>query len=59
MYLRSFAGKLKMILEITVPYVKLVFTTLVVLNSIGIVSPNNKLEHGVASNCPTKSNITD
>ena len=40
-----------MMLDNMVPYVKLVFTTLAILNSIGIVSSQNELEHGLATDC--------
>ena len=33
---------------------KLVFTTLAILNFIGIVSSLNELEHGLASDCEQK-----
>ena len=36
-------------------HVLLVFTTLAILNSIGIVSSQNELEHGLATDCDNKS----
>ena len=36
--------------------IKLVITTLAILNSIGIVSTNDELEHGLPTNCQQKSN---
>ena len=44
----------KMILENLAPYIKLVYTTLIILNQIGFVSPKNELEHGLATGCPGK-----
>ena len=38
-----------------VPNVVLVLTTLAVLNSIGIVSSKDELEHGLATDCYGKS----
>ena len=46
---------LKMILDKMVPNVVLVFTTLAILNSIGIVSSQVELEHGLATDCQFKS----
>ena len=46
---------LKMILDKMVPNVVLVFTTLTILNCIGIVSSQDELEHGLATNCDFKS----
>ena len=43
-----------MVLDKMVPNVLLVFTTLVILNSIGIVSSQDELEHGLATNCDRK-----
>ena len=40
-----------MVLEKMVPNVVLVFTTLAILNSIGIVSSQDELEHGLATDC--------
>ena len=37
------------------PCGKLVFTTLAILNSIGMVSPKNEVEHGLAKDCDGKS----
>ena len=37
-----------------VPFVKIVFTTLAILNYIGIVSPKDELEHGLATGCGSK-----
>ena len=37
-----------------VPNVVLVFTTLAILNSIGIVLSQDELEHGLATNCKEK-----
>ena len=37
------------------PNVKLVFTTLAILNSLGIVSSQDELEHGLATDCAYKS----
>ena len=47
-----------MIFEDMVPYVKYVFTTLAILNSIGIVSSQDELEHGLATDCRYKSRNT-
>ena len=44
-----------MILDKMVPNVALVFTTLAILNYIGIVSSQDELEHGLATNCTSKS----
>ena len=41
-------------LENIVQHVLLVFTTLAILNSIGIVSSQNELEHGLATDCDNK-----
>ena len=41
-------------LDKMVPYVNLVFTTLSLLNSIGIVSSQDELEHGLATDCDSK-----
>jgi len=38
-----------------VPWVKLVLTTLTILNSIGIISSQDELEHGLAIDCMSKS----
>ena len=40
-----------MILDKMVPYVRLVFTTLAILDSISIVSPQGDLEHSLATDC--------
>ena len=40
-----------MILDKMVPYVRLVFTTLAILDCITIVSPQDELEHGLATDC--------
>ena len=42
---------LTMILDKMVPYVRLVFTTLAILNSFSIVSPKDELEHSLATDC--------
>ena len=42
---------LTMILDKMVPYVRLVFTTLAILDCITIVSPQDELEHGLATDC--------
>ena len=47
-----------MILDKMVPNVVLVFTTLAILNSIGIVSSQDELEHGLASDCYYKGMTT-
>ena len=41
-------------LDILVSYGMFIFTTVVVLNSIGIVSSQDELEHGLATNCQSK-----
>ena len=41
-------------LDKMVPYLKFVFTTLAILNYIGIVSPQDELEHGLATDCGDK-----
>ena len=41
-------------LDKMVPYVNLVFTTLAILNFIGIVSTQYELEHGLATDCTYK-----
>ena len=38
-----------------VPNVVLSFTTLAILNSIGIVSCQDEIEHGLATDCKDKS----
>ena len=43
-----------MILDKMVPNVVLVFTILAILNSIGIVSSQDELEHGLATDCEYK-----
>ena len=43
-----------MMLDKMVPNVVLVFTTLAILNSIGIVSSQDELEHDLAKNCEDK-----
>ena len=43
-----------MILDKMVPNVVLVFTILAILNSIGIVSSQDELEHGLATDCEMK-----
>ena len=43
-----------MALDKMVPNVLLGFPTLVILNSIGIVSSQDELEHGLATNCQSK-----
>ena len=47
-----------MILENMVPIVKLVLTTLAILNSIGIVSSQDELEHGLSTDCASKGKKT-
>ena len=42
-------------LDTKVQHGLLVFTTLAILNSIGIVSSQNELEHGLATDCNSKS----
>ena len=42
-----------------VPYVRLVFTTLAILDSISIVSPQDELEHGLATDCLFKGMKTN
>jgi len=42
---------LKMILENIVPCVKLIFTTLVILNSIGYVLSQHELDDGLNTDC--------
>ena len=42
-------------LDKMVPNVVFVFTTLAILNSIGIVSSQAELEHGLATDCGFKS----
>ena len=44
-----------MILDNMVSNVLLVFTHLAILNSIGIVSSQDELEHGLATDCLEKS----
>ena len=44
--------------DIMVPNVLSAFTTLAVFNSIGIVSSQDELEHGLATDCGLKSMIT-
>ena len=44
-----------MMLDKMVSNVVLVFTTLAILNSIGIVSSQDELEHGLATKCIYKS----
>ena len=41
-----------------VPCVKFVFATLIILNYIGFVSPQNELEYGLATDCKSKSNYS-
>ena len=41
--------------DIMVPNVLSAFTTLAVFNSIGIVSSQDELEHGLATDCGLKS----
>ena len=41
-------------LDKMVPCLKLVFTTLAILNFIGIGSSQDELEHGLATECDTK-----
>ena len=43
-----------MILDKMVPNVVLVFTILAILNSIGIVSSQDELGHGLATDCDRK-----
>ena len=43
-----------MVLDKMVLNVVLVFTTLALLNSIGIVSSQDELEHGLATDCKHK-----
>ena len=43
-----------MILHKMVSYVVLVFTTLAILNSIGSVSSQDELEHGIATDCSNR-----
>ena len=45
----------KMIVDKMVQYVKLGFTILTILNFVGIVSSQDELEHGLATNCDFKS----
>ena len=47
-----------MMSDIMVPNVLSAFTTLAVFNSIGIVSSQDELEHGLATDCGLKSMIT-
>ena len=47
-----------MISQNIVPYVKLVLTTLVILNFIGIVSSQDELEHGLSTDCASKGKKT-
>ena len=47
-----------MIFNKLVPNVILVFKTLAILNSIGIVSSQDELEHGLATDCYNKSMIS-
>ena len=44
-----------MIVDKMVQYVKLGFTILTILNFVGIVSSQDELEHGLATNCDFKS----
>ena len=48
----------KMMLDKMVPNVVLVFITLVILNSIGVVSSQDELEHGLATDCKHKGRNT-
>ena len=43
-----------MILDKMVPNVLLVFPTLAILNSIGSVSSQDELEHGIATDCSNR-----
>ena len=43
-----------MMLDTMVVYLNFVFTILAILNSIGIVSSQNELEHGLATDCDNK-----
>ena len=43
-----------MTFDCLVPCVKLVFTSLLILNFIGIVSSQDELEHGLATDCKYK-----
>ena len=45
----------RMMLDKMVPNVVLCFTILVILNSIGITSSHDELEHGLATDCDSKS----
>ena len=47
-----------MILGTMVPYLRFVFTTLAILNSIGIVTSHDELEHGLAIDCDRKGKET-
>ena len=40
-----------MLLDKMIPNVLLAFTTVAILNSISIVSPQDELEHGLATDC--------
>jgi len=47
-----------MILDTMVPYLRFVFTTFAILNSISIVTSQDELEHGLAIDCNRKGKET-